>query len=84
MSEKNEVLESEIKSIGGFDEKRIINKDYLNTLKGIYKCGICFKIMDNPTDCETCGHSYCNECIKNLKCPFNCKTIMIKIAIIRK
>ena len=78
MSEKNEISESEIKSIGGFDEKRIINKDYLNTLKGIYKCGICFKIMDNPTDCETCGHSYCYECIKNLKCPFNCKTKKLK------
>ena len=78
MSEKKEISEPEIKSIGGFDENRVINNDYLNTLKGIYKCGICFKIMDNPTDCETCGHSYCYECIKNLKCPFNCQTKKLK------
>ena len=64
--------------IGGFDESRIINKDYLNSLEGVYKCGICFKIMDNPTDCETCGHSFCFECIKRLKCPFKCKNKELK------
>ena len=63
---------------GGFDESRVINKDYLNSLNDIYKCGICFKIMDNPTDCESCGHSFCFECIQNLKCPFKCKTKKLK------
>ena len=63
---------------GGFDESRVINKDYLNSLNNIYKCGICFKIMDNPTDCESCGHSFCFECIQNLKCPFKCKTKKLK------
>ena len=61
MEEKIKINEKEI--IGGFDESRIINIDYLNSLEGIYKCGICFKIMDNPTDCESCGHSFCFECI---------------------
>ena len=65
MSDNNEIVNNKIQveteSIGGFDESRIINKDYLNSLEGIYKCGICFKIMDNPTDCETCGHSFCYE-----------------------
>ena len=77
MSENKE-LPKPIESIGGFDESRIINKEYLNSLDGIYKCGICFKIMDNPTDCETCGHSFCYECIKNLKCPFKCKDKQLK------
>ena len=76
MTDKNNIVEKEI--IGGFDESRIINKDYLNSLEGIYKCGICFKIMDNPTDCESCGHSFCFECIKNLKCPFKCKNKQLK------
>ena len=77
MSEKNEIP-NQVKTIVGFDESRIVNKDYLNSLDGIYKCGICFKIMDNPTDCETCGHSFCYECIKNLKCPFKCKNQQLK------
>ena len=77
MSKKIEVP-NEIESIGGFDESRIINKDYLNSLEDIYKCGICFKIMDNPTDCESCGHSFCYECIKNLKCPFKCQNKQLK------
>ena len=75
---KNEELKKPLESIGGFDESRVINKDYLNSLNGIYKCGICFKIMDNPTDCETCGHSFCYECIQNLKCPFKCKNKQLK------
>ena len=74
----NNQIQIESESIGGFDEFRIINKDYFNSLEGIYKCGICFKIMDNPTDCETCGHSFCYECIKNLKCPFKCKNKSLK------
>ena len=76
MEEKIKINEKEI--IGGFDESRIINIDYLNSLEGIYKCGICFKIMDNPTDCESCGHSFCFECIKKLKCPFKCKNKELK------
>ena len=71
-------VKTEKESIGGFDESLVINKDYLNSLEGIYKCSICFKIMDNPTDCETCGHSFCYECIKNLNCPFKCKEKKLK------
>ena len=56
----------------GLDESRVINKEYLNSLDDVYKCNICFKIMDNPTDCENCGHSFCYECINKLKCPFGC------------
>ena len=77
MSNKIET-KTEKESIGGFDESLVINKDYLNSLEGIYKCGICFKIMNNPTDCETCGHSFCYECIKNLNCPFKCKDKKLK------
>ena len=42
---------------------RVINKDYLISLGDFYKCSICSKIMINPTDCENCGHSFCNQCI---------------------
>ena len=56
----------------GLDESRVVNKDYLHSLDDVYKCNICFKIMDNPTDCENCGHSFCYECIDKLKCPFGC------------
>ena len=38
-----------IKNIG-LDESRVINKEYLDSLDDVYKCNICFKIMDNPTD----------------------------------
>ena len=62
----------------GLDESRVINKEYLNSLDDIYKCNICFKIMDSPTDCENCGHSICYECINKLKCPFGCKNKSLK------
>lgn len=78
MSELSNILEQPLIIGGGFDESRVINKDYLNSLEGVYKCGICFKIMDNPTDCETCGHSFCYDCIKNLKCPFKCQNKKLK------
>lgn len=47
---------------GGIDLSRLINKDYLTSLGDFYKCSICSKIMINPTDCESCGHSFCYEC----------------------
>ena len=56
----------------GLDESRVVNKEYLISLDDVYKCNICFKIMDNPTDCENCGHSFCYKCINKLKCPFGC------------
>ena len=62
----------------GLDESRVINQDYLHSLDDVYKCNICFKIMDNPTDCENCGHSFCYECIKQLKCPFGCQNKSLK------
>ena len=34
--------------------------------------------MIKPTDCEECGHSYCQECITKLKCPFGCRTKSLK------
>ena len=67
----NNVSNISIKNIG-LDESRVINKEYLQSLDDVYKCNICFKIMDNPTDCENCGHSFCYECINKLKCPFGC------------
>ena len=66
-----------IKNIG-LDESRVINKEYLHSLDDVYKCNICFKIMDNPTDCENCGHSFCYECINKLKCPFGCQNKSLK------
>ena len=63
---------------GGIDPERIVNKEYLSSLGDFYKCNICFKIMITPTDCEECGHSYCQECISKLKCPFGCKKKSLK------
>ena len=58
---------------GGIDLERLINKDYLTPLGDFYQCSICSKIMINPTDCESCGHSFCHECISKSNCPFGCK-----------
>ena len=63
---------------GGIDPERIVNKEFLSSLGDFYKCCICFKIMIKPTDCEECGHSYCQECISKLKCPFGCETKSLK------
>ena len=65
---------------GGIDLERLINKDYLTPLGDFYKCSICSKIMINPTDCESCGHSFCHECISKTKCPFGCKEKNLKPA----
>ncbi len=73
-NEKNNVKNSNFtKNEGGIDLSRVINKDYLLSLGDFYKCSICTKIMVNPTDCESCGHSFCNECISKSKCPFGCE-----------
>ena len=77
----NESIEFNNKKLyisGGIDPERIVNKEYLSTLGDFYKCCICFKIMLDPKDCEECGHSYCNECISKLNCPFGCKKKSIK------
>ena len=63
---------------GGIDPDRIVNKEFLSSLGDFYKCCICFRIMIKPTDCEECGHSYCQECITKLKCPFGCRTKSLK------
>lgn len=65
-------------SSSGISTKRVINEDYLSSLNDLYKCNICFNIMINPTDCETCGHSYCYDCIYKLKCPFGCEEKKLK------
>jgi len=56
----------------------VINKEYLHSLDNVYKCNIYFQIMDSPTDCEKYGHSFCYECINQLKCPFCCKNKPLK------
>ena len=63
---------------GGIDLSRLINKEYLLSLGDFYKCSICSKIMINPTDCESCGHSFCYECISKSKCPFGCEKKNLK------
>ena len=72
-----EIIEEGIK-IYGIDPKRVLNTEYLESLGDFYKCNICFNVMVNPTDCELCGHSYCNDCISKLKCPFGCKSKNLK------
>ena len=62
----------------GINPNRVINKDYLNSLNDIYKCPICQNILINPTDCEECGHSFCNDCIMKNECPFKCKKKILK------
>ena len=77
----NESIEYNNKKLyisGGIDPERIINIEYLSSLGDFYKCSICFKVMIDPKDCEECGHSYCNECISVLNCPFGCKKKLIK------
>ena len=80
-NEKENIKEKTIfKKEGGIDLSRVINKDYLQSLGEFYKCSICSKIMVNPTDCESCGHSFCNECISKSKCPFGCEKKSFKPA----
>jgi len=74
---KNNII---FKNEGGIDLSRVINKDYLLSLGDFYKCSICSKIMVNPTDCENCGHSFCNECISKSNCPFGCEKKSFKPA----
>ena len=62
----------------GISPSRVINTDYLSTLNDFYKCNICFNIMVNPTDCGTCGHSYCYDCITSHNCPYGCETKNLK------
>jgi len=62
----------------GIHISRVQNNDYLDSLKDIYKCNICFKIMINPSDCDKCGHSYCFDCISDSQCPFNCENYSIR------
>ena len=66
------------KNFFGINPERVINKDYLNSLKDIIKCSLCNKIMINPTDCEECGHSFCYDCISTKECPFKCKEKKLK------
>ena len=66
------------KNLSGINPERVINKDYLNSLKDIIQCSLCNKIMINPTDCEKCGHSFCYDCISTKECPFKCKEKILK------
>ena len=77
---KDKKANTKFKNEGGIDLSRVINKDYLQSLGEFYKCSICSKIMVNPTDCESCGHSFCNECISKSKCPFGCEKKSFKPA----
>ena len=58
---------------GGLDINLVINKNYLNSLDDIYKCGICKKIMLDPVECECCSHNFCYKCLNTSNCPFGCK-----------
>jgi hypothetical protein len=68
----------DIKKPAGIPTFRVFNTEYLSSLGEIYKCNICFNIMNNPADCDKCGHSYCYDCIANFKCPFNCQNSKTK------
>lgn len=70
--------QSDFKKPTGIPTSRVFNTDYLISLGEIYKCNICFNIMNNPADCDKCGHSYCHDCIANFKCPFNCQNSKAK------
>ena len=60
-------------SKGGLDINLVINKNYLNSLGDIYKCGQCQKIILNPVSCGLCGHNFCYNCLNSSNCPFGCK-----------
>lgn len=67
----------------GIDLNRLINKESYKNFDQMIKCKICFNILLNPHDCETCGNTFCKECISNLTenkkpCPFNCVNFSIK------
>ena len=79
-NEDNNIKKNKFKNVGGIDISRVINKDYLLSWGDFYKCIICSKIMINPTDCENCGHSFCNECISISKCPYGCEKKSLKPA----
>jgi hypothetical protein len=62
----------------GIAISRLINPSQFKDLEDIIKCKICFQIISNPMDCISCQHSFCYDCIENLReegkaCPFNCE-----------
>jgi len=64
------------------DINRITNQEKKLSFAELIKCKICFNILVNPYDCETCGNSFCHSCINNLvinhkQCPFNCHSLRI-------
>ena len=77
---EDNINKNKFRNVGGIDISRVINKDYLLSWGDFYKCIICSKIMINPTDCENCGHSFCNECISISKCPYGCEKKAFKSA----
>jgi len=56
----------------------IVNREYFDSLENVLKCKICDYILNNPFDCEKCGHTFCYDCINNIVCPFKCKGKFIK------
>lgn len=78
MKSESNITQNKATKYHGIAISRVINSEYLDSLRDIYKCNICFKIMINPTDCEKCGHSYCFDCINDFRCPFSCENSNIR------
>ena len=64
---------------------RLINKEAISSFIELIKCKLCFNVLINPFDCESCGNTFCYECINNLRvnnkqCLFKCENFQIKQA----
>lgn len=62
---------------------RVINKENISSISELIKCKLCFNILVNPFDCESCGNTFCHNCIENLRinhktCLFKCQNFQIK------
>jgi len=61
----------------GIPLERIINSKDISLISDIIECPICYEIVKDPYECETCGTLFCEECIiewskKKIKCPSGC------------
>ena len=64
------------------DAKDLIITDESNKIKDDVICIVCLNIILKPIECSICHHSFCSDCVLQLKenqfkfqCPFKCKNV---------
>lgn len=50
--------------IGGQVSIEQITDEKLQAMNHLFKCQICFQVLDDPIECPTCSSLFCRGCIK--------------------